>query len=262
MAEQLARIFGTEEDRVNCPMYTKVGSCKNGDQCNRQHCRPTMSQTLLLSHMYPNTPEALAIANDEPWDEDMYDRAQAHFEAFYTEVYLELANFGEIEDVVVVDNVGDHMIGNLYVKYYHEESAERALTQLSGRFYSGKLIQAEYSTVTDFRGARCRAFHETRCSRGGYCNFVHLKHVPKAVKRLIVREMYETHTEYLKKSRKDKRDRSRSRRRRDRDDRGDRRDRDRDRRGDDGGFNMARQTSEERRAMIAKWNEERDDAVN
>ena len=40
-----------------------------------------MSQTLLLSHMYPNTPEALALANDEPWDDDMYDRAQQHLEA-------------------------------------------------------------------------------------------------------------------------------------------------------------------------------------
>ena len=26
---------------------------------------------------YPNTPESLALANDEPWDDDMYDRAQA-----------------------------------------------------------------------------------------------------------------------------------------------------------------------------------------
>jgi hypothetical protein len=125
-----------------------------------------MSQTLLLSHMYPNTPEALALANDEPWDDDMYDRAQQHLEAFYIEVFLELANYGEIEDVVVVDNLCDHLIGNVYVKYYHEEDAERALGKLTGRFYSGKLIQAEYTTVSDFREARCRAFHETRCNRG------------------------------------------------------------------------------------------------
>eukprot|EP00438_Fugacium_kawagutii_P026758 Skav216448 [mRNA] locus=scaffold50:405013:408892:+ [translate_table: standard] len=138
------------------------------------------------SDRYPNTPESLALANDEPWDDDMYDRAQArvaylakrgmpgaHLEAFYVEVFLELANYGEIE-----------------VKYYHEEDAERALMKLTGhvaenlweqlpntsqlmfedgRFYSGKLIQAEYTTVSDFREARCRAFHETRCNRGAYC---------------------------------------------------------------------------------------------
>eukprot|EP00418_Pyrodinium_bahamense_P083203 CAMPEP_0179059890 /NCGR_PEP_ID=MMETSP0796-20121207/25585_1 /TAXON_ID=73915 /ORGANISM="Pyrodinium bahamense, Strain pbaha01" /LENGTH=232 /DNA_ID=CAMNT_0020756659 /DNA_START=222 /DNA_END=920 /DNA_ORIENTATION=- len=225
-----------------------------------------MSQTLLLSHMYPNTPESLALANDEPWDDDMYDRAQQHLEAFYIEVFLELANYGEIEDLVVVDNLCDHMIGNVYVKYYHEEDAERALMKLTGRFYSGKLIQAEYTTVSDFREARCRAFHETRCNRGAYCNFMHIKHIPRAIKRRVVREMYDDHPEYLGQSRsrrdkdrkKDKgekdhdRERSRSRRRdkeKKEKDRGDREDRDRE---------PARQSSEERRAMIAQWNAERE----
>jgi len=285
MAEQLARIFGTEEDRVNCPFYFKIGACRNGDQCNRLHNRPTMSQTLLLSHMYPNTPESLALANDEPWDDDMYDRAQQHLEAFYIEVFLELANYGEIEDLVVVDNLCDHMIGNVYVKYYHEEDAERALMKLTGRFYSGKLMQAEYTTVSDFREARCRAFHETRCNRGAYCNFMHIKHIPRAIKRRVVREMYDDHPEYLGQTRgggkkdkdkdkdkdrdrdrkkdkekdkekdKDKdRDRSRSRRR------GDKEKKDRDGGDKDGapGAPPARQSSEERRAMIAEWNKDRE----
>merc|ERR1712170_164269 len=203
------------------------------------HNRPTMSQTLLLSHMYPNTPESLALANDEPWDDDMYDRAQQHLEAFYIEVFLELANYGEIEDLVVVDNLCDHMIGNVYVKYYHEEDAERALMKLTGRFYSGKLIQAEYTTVSDFREARCRAFHETRCNRGAYRNFLHIKHIPKAIKRRVVREMYDDHPEYLGqvKSKKDKKkDRSRSRGKKDKKERDGGRDRDRggDRGGGDG----------------------------
>jgi splicing factor U2AF subunit len=34
---------------------------------------------------------------------------------------MELAKFGEIEDVVVTDNIGDHMIGNMYVKFNSEE---------------------------------------------------------------------------------------------------------------------------------------------
>jgi splicing factor U2AF subunit len=219
--------------------------------------------------MYPNTPEALALANDEPWDDDMYDRAQQHLEAFYIEVFLELANYGEIEDVVVVDNLCDHLIGNVYVKYYHEEDAERALGKLTGRFYSGKLIQAEYTTVSDFREARCRAFHETRCNRGAYCNFLHIKHIPKAIKRRVVREMYDEHPEYLgttnargsKKDRKEKRSRSRDRRR-EKEDGG--RARSRDRRRDDKGGEAGgppRQTSEERRAMIASWNAEREGGV-
>merc|ERR1712238_246742 len=158
-------------------------------------------------------------------------------------------------DLVVVDNLCDHMIGNVYVKYYHEEDAERALMKLTGRFYSGKLIQAEYTTVSDFREARCRAFHETRCNRGAYCNFMHIKHIPRAVKRRVVREMYDDHPEYLgqtrggggkeKKEKKEKKgDRSRSRGKKEK--KGDRGDRD----GGGGGGGGGRQTSEERRAMI------------
>merc|ERR1712176_82229 len=169
---------------------------------------------------------------------------------------------GEIEDLVVVDNLCDHMIGNVYVKYYHEEDAERALMKLTGRFYSGKLIQAEYTTVSDFREARCRAFHETRCNRGAYCNFMHIKHIPRAIKRRVVREMYDDHPEYLGQTRsrrekdgkeKDKdrkKDRSRSRKR-------DRKEKEKDR-GHDEEAPPARQTSEERRAMIAQWNNDRE----
>merc|ERR1712062_961266 len=137
------------------------------------------------------------------------------------------------------------------------------LMKLTGRFYSGKLIQAEYTTVSDFREARCRAFHETRCNRGAYCNFMHIKHIPRAIKRRVVREMYDDHPEYLGQTR-NKRDKERSRekdrsrsRRREKDGKKDRdRARDRDRNGDEngGGGPPPRQSSEERRAMIAQWN--------
>ncbi|CAE7501459.1 U2AF35A [Symbiodinium natans] len=158
------------------------------------------------------------------------------------------------------------MIGNVYVKYYHEEDAERALMKLTGRFYSGKLIQAEYTTVSDFREARCRAFHETRCNRGAYCNFMHIKHIPRAIKRRVVREMYDDHPEYLgqtaKKSKKDKdKDRDRDRDRRSRSRRREKEKKEKDR-GDKGAAAPpARQTSEERRAMIASWNAEKEGGV-
>jgi splicing factor U2AF subunit len=34
---------------------------------------------------------------------------------------MELAKFGEIEDIVIADNIGDHMIGNMYVKFSTED---------------------------------------------------------------------------------------------------------------------------------------------
>lgn len=202
LAEHLARVFGTEEDPVNCSFYFKVGVCRNGDRCTKKHNHPSSSQTLLLSHLYPGSAEGMAIANEQPWDDAVYDRAQEHIEAFYEEVVLVLAEYGEIEEVVVVDNTIEYQLGNVYVRYKYEESAARALVGLTGRYYFGKLISAEYSPVADFREARCRAHHETRCARVGACRFMHIKHIPKAVKRRVARQMYAEHPEFLQKPRR------------------------------------------------------------
>ena len=74
-----------------------------------------------------------------------------HFEDFYEEVYLELAKYGELSEIHVCDNIGEHLIGNVFVKYHSELDAEKASKGLNGRFYSGKPIAIEYSPVTDFK---------------------------------------------------------------------------------------------------------------
>lgn len=71
-----------------------------------------------------------------------------HFENFFSEVFLELAQFGEIEEMHVCDNIGDHLIGNTYVKFISEDDAEAVKKNISGRYYAGKLIIPEYSPVT------------------------------------------------------------------------------------------------------------------
>lgn len=253
MAKHLASIFGTEEDRVNCPFYFKIGACRNGDQCNRVHNRPASSPTVLLKHMYPQPPAAIAMAEGQDVNDDIADQAQDHFEAFYEEVWLELCNYGELEDIGVTDNISDHMLGNVYVKFVHEESAEVALTKLQGRFYGGRACNPELSPVTDFKEPRCRQYEEAMCGRGGYCNFIHWKYVPKKLKRSLRREMYDEHPEFVRGGGRDRgRDGGRGERRRSRSARGEH--------GGGGGGAEAppkRQTSEERRAMIESWNQER-----
>jgi len=83
-----------------------------------------------------------------------------HFEDFYEEVFMELAKYGEIEEMAVADNIGDHMIGNVYTKFITEEQAKLAMQGLNGRFYSGRTIMCEYSPVTDFREAKCRQYND------------------------------------------------------------------------------------------------------
>ena len=73
--------------RVNCPFYFKVGACRHGDRCSRQHNKPLFSQTVLLAHMYQapasvtsqQGPTAMSTAGDDK-------AAQEHFDDFYEEV--------------------------------------------------------------------------------------------------------------------------------------------------------------------------------
>lgn len=102
-----------------------------------------------------------------------------HLQDFYEDVFEELDKYGEVENLNVCDNVADHMVGNVYIKFRDEESAARCLQGLQGRYYAGRPVNAEFSPVTDFREATCRQYEENTCNRGGYCNFMHIKPIGK-----------------------------------------------------------------------------------
>lgn len=71
-------------------------------------------------------------------------KANEEFEEFYEDIFEELSNYGEVEELNVCDNVSDHMFGNVYVKFSDEESAQKAMQALTGRFYAGKLFGCRY----------------------------------------------------------------------------------------------------------------------
>lgn len=93
------------------------------------------------------------------------------------------------------DNVGDHLIGNVYARYEWETEAQVAVDGLNDRWYAGgyflyvdcntcflnsftsagRPLYAELSPVTDFREACCRQNENGECNRGGFCNFMHLR---------------------------------------------------------------------------------------
>ena len=109
---------------------------------------------------------------------------------------MELAKYGELDEVVVADNIGDHMIGNVYVKFQDENQADKAMKGMNGRYYAGKMINAEFSPVTDFREAKCRQYNEGTCERGGFCNFMHPKPVDRSLKKQLYRWMYDEFPKY------------------------------------------------------------------
>lgn len=43
---------------------------------------------------------------------------QQHFDQFYEDFFVEIAKaYGEIEELHICDNVGDHLLGNIYIKF-------------------------------------------------------------------------------------------------------------------------------------------------
>jgi splicing factor U2AF subunit len=111
------------------------------------------------------------------------NQIQAHFDSFYEDFFCELAKYGKVEEMHVCDNVGDHLIGNVYARYQLEEDAQSAIDSLNSRWYAARPVYAELSPVTDFREACCRQHEQSECMRGGFCNFMHSKKPSPALKR-------------------------------------------------------------------------------
>jgi splicing factor U2AF 35 kDa subunit len=104
-----------------------------------------------MYHLYDNPPAAVAFADGMDVSKDSLALAARDFDEFYEEIFYKLAEFGEIEELIVLDNINDHMIGNVYAKFWNEDDAERAMRALNGKYYSNRLILCEFSPVTDFR---------------------------------------------------------------------------------------------------------------
>ena len=187
MAEYLASIFGTEKDKVNCSFYFKIGACRHGDRCSRIHNKPTFSQTIVLQNLYINPQNSAKTADGSHIGQTVTDEEmQEHYDNFFEEVFIECEDkYGEIEEMNVCDNLGDHLVGNVYIKFKYETDAERAVIDLNGRWFGGRPIYAELSPVTDFREACCRQYEMGECTRSGFCNFMYLKPISRDLRRIL-----------------------------------------------------------------------------
>lgn len=158
--------------------YTKIGACRHGEKCSRKHTRPSHSHTIILTNLY--RPQDLGNQLDEAKKKDQ------EFENFYKDIFVESSLIGQVEDLVVCENENDHLNGNVYVKFAKEEDALRARDNFSSRWYNGRPVYCELSPVSHFKDAICRQ-HETKsCERGGMCNFMHSKAVPRDLQRQLI----------------------------------------------------------------------------
>jgi len=184
MAEYLASIFGTEKDKVNCSFFFKIGACCHGDRCSRIHNKPSFSQTILLQNLYINPQNSAKSADGSHLANVTDEEMQEHYDNFFEDVFVECDDkYGQVEEMNVCDNLGDHLVGNVYVKFRKEEDAEKAVSDLNNRWFGGRPIYAELTPVTDFREACCRQYEMGECARGGFCNFMHLKPISRNLRK-------------------------------------------------------------------------------
>ena len=64
-------------------------------------------------------------------------------------IFVVLLQYGEIEEMNVCDNLGDHLVGNVYVKFRYEEDAEKAVKDLDNRWYNGENFRIDQYFFAD-----------------------------------------------------------------------------------------------------------------
>lgn len=184
-------IYGTEQDPHNCSFFLRIGACRHGSCCPKKHTWPTFSNTLLLEHIWM---PSKTVSNKKK-------RKRRHFERFLEDLLEEMSKHGDVQETLTMENVGDHMMGNTFVKFADEDQAKRALDATQGRNYAGRSVIVKYSPVVDFENARCRDFVSGVCKRGNFCNFAHFCELPRWANQFMRTKVSDRHRNVGKRSR-------------------------------------------------------------
>ena len=109
-----------------------------------------------------------------------------------------MSNFGELKDLFILDNLSEHLIGNVYAKFCDEKAAANAYDNLQGKYYHSDLVVEEYCPIINPKDGKCYKFEDGLCNKGPYCNFLHFKDISLSLIKSLKDEMYEIHPEYRK----------------------------------------------------------------
>lgn len=191
--EALREVIDSQPGKELCPFFTKTGACRYGDTCSRNHRRVCLSKVILVPGFYTHFS---LEKNSAEYDTDIglefeSSETRQHFREFYNDVIPELESFGRIKTLKYCCNTEVHLRGNLYVEYYTERDAARALRKLKGRWYAGRQLNCEFVNLRSWRSAVCGM---SNCPKGRACNFLHtfknpydqydIKSPPRWVKQL------------------------------------------------------------------------------
>ncbi|XP_077284728.1 uncharacterized protein LOC143910216 isoform X2 [Arctopsyche grandis] len=178
---ELLTIKETNADKEICPFYSKIGICRFGDCCSRNHRKPSVSKVLLARNFYSHFGIEQSASNE--YDTDIlleYDEKETykHFKDFFDDVLPEFQQFGNIIQFKVCCNFERHLRGNTYIEYSSLRDAVKAYKVFHGRWYGGKQVSLQFCDVPSWKQAICGLFASNRCPKGRACNFLHVFHNP------------------------------------------------------------------------------------
>lgn len=93
---------------------------------------------------------------------------QDHYNNFFEEVFTELQEkYRETEEMNMCDNLGNHLVGNVYVKFQHKKDAEWTVAELNIRWFNGRLCMPS-CLLSLTSGNHAVSSEMGDCTRGGF----------------------------------------------------------------------------------------------
>ncbi|EDR26968.1 splicing factor U2Af 38 kDa subunit, putative [Entamoeba dispar SAW760] len=148
-----------------CEFFSKVGSCRHGDICEKVHIIPQSSVTILLPHVWP------AQQVITPQDQEQYEH-------FFFDLYTLCSGFGQVVDMIVSENQAPHLKGNVLVKFATEAMAAEAVKHLQGQLFSSVVLNPSYVGIIDLKESRCKQHDMGVCPKHSGCNYLHVLPIP------------------------------------------------------------------------------------
>ncbi|XP_025829283.1 U2 small nuclear ribonucleoprotein auxiliary factor 35 kDa subunit-related protein 1 isoform X3 [Agrilus planipennis] len=174
--EELNINLETNPGKQVCPFFQKVGACRFGDTCSRNHIRPGISRVLLLPNFYSHyclESTETEYGNDADLEFDRQEIYQ-HYKEFFFDVLPEMEKSGRVRQFKVCCNKEPHLRGNVYIEYKTTREAVTTYKLFNGRWYGGKRLNVEFCNVKSWKSAICGLYLQNRCPKGSACNFLHV----------------------------------------------------------------------------------------
>lgn len=147
----------------NCFFFYEIGACKFGPKCNKNHVRPTISNTICLLNLV----NASKLTNFQ-------------FDALYQDIYIEAKKYGKVKTLNISTNENNFLNGNVYITFDDNITARNCKNNFNTRWYNERPIYAEF---TNFNEGICIHFDNNQnCNRKNDCTLLHRKFPSNRVK--------------------------------------------------------------------------------